>query len=78
MRTARTDPAPANGLVTDLAFVHPGEALNAITRTHAPSRLDVVGCGKEFDFQMQMARVPGLAFGRTRFGTDVRMTAIAP
>jgi len=71
-------PAASSDFISYITLVHPEDALDAITQTYAPSRLDVVGRDEDFNFQMHVARVPGLAFTRVRFGTDVRVTAIPP
>jgi AraC-like DNA-binding protein len=65
-------------LATGLTVIHPEAALDIITETYAPSRLDVLGPARDFDLKVRMSRLPGLGFGRVQFGTDVRVTALPP
>ncbi|OLL20920.1 MULTISPECIES: AraC family transcriptional regulator [unclassified Rhodococcus (in: high G+C Gram-positive bacteria)] len=65
-------------LVTGLTVLHPETALDIITETYAPSRLDVLGSARDFNLKVRVSRLPGLAFGKVQFGTDVRVTALPP
>jgi len=65
-------------LTTGLTVLHPEAALDIITETYAPSRLDVLGPARDFNLNVRVSALPGLAFGKVRFGTDVRVTALPP
>lgn len=76
-----TDNAPsrmAGQVAASMSIVQPEAAVQAITQTYAASKLDVYGPVRDFTLRMRVARLPGLAFGHVRFGTDVRVTAIPP